>query len=239
VADNGDAMYFLGHDLRVWAVSGTSKKIISTIAISNAIEGYTTVSDAAGTYFTFQGQGFYQLTFPTADKSWCFHEQSGEWFEVSSGSAGGRAVFNNAVSCFNKTLVSDYETGAIYELDVDTFDENGDTIHRVRDTGPIHGGLFGKPGAWLEMNKLELIMETGVGDLTDTPEVMISWSDDGGRTFGTEVYGTVNIGTAGQYQKKVEVFCMGGFYERIIRVRMTEAVRWSIHSASAEIEVGI
>ena len=59
VADNGDAMYFLGDDLRVWAVSGSTKKIISKTAISNAIEGYTTTTDAIGTYFTFQGQGFY------------------------------------------------------------------------------------------------------------------------------------------------------------------------------------
>lgn len=239
VADNGDTMFFLGHDLKVYAVSGSNYQVISTIPISNAIEGYSTVSDAEGTYFTFQGQNFYQLTFPQSDKSWLYCISSNEWVENSSGDSGGRAIFNHAVNVYNKVIVADWSNGNLYELDVDTFDENGDTIIRLRDTGVLHGGLFGAPGKWIEMNRLELLCETGVGNLTTTPQIMLSWSDDGGRTFSTEAWGTVNIGTAGNYQVKIEWFSLGGFYNRILRFRMSEAVRWTLYSAAADIEVGI
>jgi len=239
VADNGDVMYFLADDLRIYAVSGSSKQILSTIPLANAVEGYSTVTDAIGTYFTLEGQGFYQITFPTEDKSWCFHEQSKQWFEVSSGNDGGRAIFNHAVQAYNKTIVADKANGNLYELDVETFNENGATIHRQRDTAPFHGGLIGRPGKWIEFNRVELHLETGVGDLTQTPNIILSWSDDGGRTFSTESWGTLNIGSAGDYQRKVEWFGLGGAYDRIFRIKASEAVRFSIYSMSAEIEVGI
>lgn len=239
VADNGDVMYFLGDDLLVYALSGSSKRPISNISITNSIEGYTTVTDAEGSYFTFQSQGFYQLTFPTEDKSWCYHEKSGQWFEISSGADGGRSLIGSAVNVYNKTIVSDYRNGNLYALNVNTYDENGSSITRIRDTGVLHGGLLGAPGKWIEMKSLKLLAETGVGTLTETPNIMLSWSDDGGRTFSTESWGTINIGTAGNYQKEIEWFGMGGFYERILRFRMTEAVRWSIYSCVADIEIGI
>jgi hypothetical protein len=238
VADNGETMFFLSGK-SIYAVSGSSYKAISTISLSNAISGYATTSDAIGTCYSFQGQDFYQITFPTEDKTWVYHEQVGQWFEVSSGANGGRAIFNRAVECYDKVLVGDHASSAIYELDVDTFTENGDAIYRVRDTGEIHGGLFGKPGVWLEMNRLELICETGVGDLTTTPNVIMSYSDDGGRTWSTESFGTINIGTAGQYLKKIEWFSLGGFYSRIFRFRTSEAVRYTFYEAAADIEVGI
>jgi hypothetical protein len=237
VADNGDAMYFLGHDLRVWAVAGTSKKIISTIPLNSAIQGYTDVDEAIGNHFVFENQGFYSLTFPHTDITWCFSEQSQQWFILES--SEGQWLGSSVIRAYDKTLVSDYSNGNVYELDVDTFDENGETVSRVRDSGVIHSGLLGKPGVWMEMNKFEIEMETGVGALTDTPEIMLSWSDDGGRTYSTEVWGTVNVGTAGQYQKKIEWYGLGGFYNRIMRIRVSEPVRWSIFSANAEVEIGI
>ena len=238
VGNNTNLMYFLGDDRKVYRL-GNSLEAVSSLGVSTAIESYATVSDAIGFCFSLQGQNFYHLTFPTQDKTWCFSETAG-WFELSRSSTIKRDLANSHAYIFGKNLVADYRNSNIYEWDVDTYDENGLPMTRSRDTGSIHGGLFRQDGKWLEMNRFELIMEVGIG-LTSgqgiDPEIMLQTSDDGGRTFSTEMRATV--GRLGEFQWKVEWFVLGGFYDRIIRLSTSDAVRWSIYSASADIEVGI
>jgi hypothetical protein len=161
-------------------------------------------------------------------------------FEWSSGPDGGRTIANSYAYAFRKHLLGDYSSGNIYELDVDTYTNNGEEIIRVRDTGPLHGGLINAPGKTVEMNRFELIMQTGTGILTgqgSDPVVMLSFSDDGGQTFGTEIWG--NVGKMNAKQWKVEWFNLGSFESRIIRVKTSDPVYYSIHSAAADIFVGI
>lgn len=239
VASNEKALYFLGVDNRVYAVQGGTPVVVSNKALSREFEGYSDVSDAIGWCFSIEGQGFYCLTFPTADKTFCFPE-GGQWFELSSGVDGERFIGNSYARAHGKHLIADYRNGNIYEWDDETYDENGETVRRVRDSGPLHGGLLGAPGKRIEMNRFELIMETGVGLVSgqgSDPVVMLSWSDDGGKTFSTEQWG--QIGELGQYQYKVEWFSLGSFESRILRVANTDPVFISIHSAAADIELGI
>lgn len=236
VVHNDNALYFLADDNKVYRLP--SKENISTVAITHEFESYLVVDDAIGFTFTFENQNFYMLIFPTEDKSWCFSETSGQWFEPNE----SRYIGNSHAYAYRKHLIADYDNGNIYELDVDTFDENGTNIERYRDTGPIHGGLFKAPGKRFELNRLELIMEVGVGRLPSTednrenPYAMLSISNDGGKTFGTERW--VQLGTQGQYVK-VEWSALGSYYEAILRIKFSDPNFYSIHSASADIEVGI
>ena len=222
VANNTGLMYFLADDFKVYRI-GSSIEMVSTVAVTNEFEQYTMISDAIGTCFTFQAQNFYHLTFPTEDKTWLFSELTG-WTQLSRSGSTGRDLINSHAFIFNKNLVADYRNSNIYELDLNAFTENGNVITRRRATGNIHGGLFGKDGKWLEMNRFELIMETGVGLSTgqgSDPQIMLDISDDGGRTFGTEIRATV--GKLSEYQWKVEWFALGGFYTRIMRVSMSRS----------------
>lgn len=242
VANDDDAMYFYGDDDQVYLLRGGASSAItpiSTLPMVEEFKEYSTVSDAIGYCINLDGQWQYHLTFPTANKTWVY-PVGGEWFQLSSGVSGGRSRANSYAYCFRKHLVADYQNGNIYELDDDTYTDNGDEIVRTRDSAPIHGGLLKAPGKTLTMNRFELILETGVGILSgqgSNPFVMLSFSDDGGRTFSTEMWG--EVGGQGEFQQKVEWFNLGSFTSRIMRIRVSDPVHYCIYSAAAEIEVGI
>ena len=239
VANDDQFMYILGDDSQVYAIKGSTPQVISTQAISRAISEYGTITDAIGWTMTLQGQSMYVLTFPTELRTWIY-PAGGQWFEWSSGNTGSRSISNSYAFAYRKHLIGDYTTGNIYELDFNSYTNNGETIIRTRDTAPLHGGLFGAAGKKIEMSRFELILENGNGLISgqgSDPVIMLSFSDDGGRTFGTEMWG--RTGKLGEYQWKVEWFVLGSFTERIIRVKTSDPVYYSIHSSATDIELGI
>ncbi len=239
VSNNDKFLYFLGDDNEVYAIQGANAQKVSDISLSRQIASFATASDAIGWCFSLEGQNFYALTFPSANKTFCYAEGA-FWFELSSGISDGRWRGNSYAYVFRKHLIADYENGNIYEMDLDTYDENGSVVERIRDTGPLHGGLLGAPGKRIEMDRFELIMERGVGLISgqgSDPVIMLQVSDDGGKTFSTEMWG--KVGKSIETQIKIEWHALGSFEERIIRVKTSDPVFYSIHSAAADLRVGI
>lgn len=230
-------LYFLGDDSHVYQVRGTDHRPVTDTATYHQIAQLGAVTGAIGFCFELEGQGFYCLTLPGEDRTFLFSEQTG-WSTLSSD--GGRTFANSYAYVYRRHLIEDYRGGSIYEWDVGTYDDAGVPQIRIRTTGPLHGGLLGAPGRKVEMNSFELIMETGMGLLAgqgQTPKVALQFSDDGGRTWSTEMW--ENVGQLGEYLTVVRWRALGSFYERVIRVKMSDPVFWSIHSAAAEIEIGI
>ncbi len=236
VSHNDKLIYFLGDDNDIYALTGSTTQRVTTQPIAREIAGYSTVSDAQFDCFNLDGQWMLSAKFPSADKTWIYPE-GGEWFEWSSGTSGGRNKASSYAFAYRKHLVADENTGDLFELDHDTFTENGDTIVRVRDSGVLHGGLLGVPGKKIEMDRFELIMQNGVGLLSgqgSDPKIIMQVSDDGGATWSTERFGSV--AKLGEYVWKIEFFNLGTFTERIIRIKTSDPVYFSIHSALADLE---
>lgn len=239
VANDDKFIYFLGDDNEVYIIQGTNEERISDSSISRILSKFPTTADAIGWTMTIEGQSFYVLNLPSANRTFCFPD-NGFWFEISSGVLGGRWRGNSHAFAFRKHLIADATNGNIYELDLDTFTENTEVIRRVRETGPLHGGLFNVPGKRIEIDRFELIMETGVGIISgqgSDPVVMLQVSDDGSKTFSTEMWG--RVGKLSQFKFKVEWFNLGGFEQGNIRIATSDPVFYSIHSAAADINVGI
>jgi len=239
VTNDDDFIYWLTEDLQVVAVQGSNLTNISDQSLVRAIQSYTTTSDAIMWTLNLEGTWLLMLTFPTAQRTWVY-PRGGEWFEWSNGTVGSRSLANSYMKAHGKHLIGDYTSGNVYELDFDTFTDNGDPIIRTRDTAPIHGGLIGSPGKTIEVNRFELIMETGIGLLAgqgSDPIVMISMSDDDGATFGTEMW--IQAGKLGKRQTIVELHGLGTFTSLVIRLKVSDPVYWSFHSAVVDIEVGI
>jgi hypothetical protein len=241
LAANDTGMYFLGDDKNIYFLKGTSYRRVSTIAIANEIEGFGNVEDAEGSTFTYQGQNFYLITFPSVNRTLVLNESLGEngWFELSSAEDLGtpiRYLASSFVFFNGKNYVTDVVNGNIYELSTDVFSDAGQDVLRIRDTGTFHGGLIKAPGKRISMSRFELIMETGVGT-TEDPSIVLQISDDGGRTFSNEYWGTV--GRSGEFIWKVQWHNLGSFFNRIIRIKTSGQFFWSIHSAAADIEVGL
>ena len=85
VAQMGDALFFLSQDIQgksiVVKAQGYQTQRISTHAIETAIASYAVINDAIGFTYQQEGHQFYFLTFPTADKTWCFDLSTGQWHE--------------------------------------------------------------------------------------------------------------------------------------------------------------
>jgi hypothetical protein len=240
IANNDNFLYWLGDDRQVYQGSGGQARIISSIAISHAIEGYTTVSDAIGWTMTFEGQNFYILTFPTENKTWAINESLGKdgWFELSSDHLLGKYNATSYSYLDGRHFVANETNGELYELDIDTFDANGDELQRIRVMSSIHGGLFGVPGRRIQMSRFELILETGVGTATgqgEDPKIMIEASYDGGRSFGPGTW--MEIGRAGETQIRAEWFDMSSFYDLIIRITATDPVPYSMQSGVIDVRL--
>lgn len=67
------------------------------------------------------------------------------------------------------------------------------------------------------------------------PLILISYSDDGGRTFTNDREGI--IGRIGAYLTRVRFMRLGSFYQRVMRLRISAAVKVAIIGAEANIEV--
>lgn len=237
VASNQNFMYWLGSDNHVYRLSGGAHERITPFAIAKDIGALTSedVASAVGVCLATDAHKFYLLTFGA--KTYVFSEGTSQPFEI--GASDARSWINGYAYAFRKHLVSDYRNGNIYELDPETFTNNGSTIKRVRDTAPLHGGLLGAPGKEVCINRFELIMETGRGAVSGQgvePLVSLSVSNDS-KTWGTEMFGT--IGRLGEFLWKIEWGPLGTFDACQFRVAISDPVYCSIHSAAADVEVCI
>lgn len=101
--------------------SGYSPQVISTSAMNTEFTGYATISDAFSQVYRKAGHEFYELTFPTANKTWLFDSLTRQWFEMTSGNDCHRTT--GVVYINNKHYAGDRQTGNIYEVDFETYNE--------------------------------------------------------------------------------------------------------------------
>jgi hypothetical protein len=239
LSSNNNAMFFLGSDKQPYALSGLQPQSIGNPAIGQAIDQYTSTEDAIGECFTFNNQNFYLLTFPQHE-TWLFSEGAG-WTNLSYGVDHEAHLISSYAYCYGKHLVGDRRNGNLYELDFNAYTDNSETIFRQRDTAKVSGKGFGYPGKEIFMERLEIVVERGVGLITgqgSDPQIMMQYSDDNGETWSSERW--ASMGVQGNYGSMSPIVWdnLGSFYERMFRFRVTDPVKCVLVSASADIEVG-
>jgi hypothetical protein len=240
IASNYRSLYFLGSDLMPYRIGGIQPEPIGNPAIGQAIQSYATKSDAYGVCFSFNNEYFYMLTFP-GDATWLYSERAQSWTSLAYGQDAAPHLICDYAYCYGKHLVSSRLNGDIYELDFDTYTDNGESIDRQRDTVKVSGRQFGYPGKEIYMDRLELVVETGAGVITgqgSDPRVMMSYSDDGGRTWSPEQWGYIGQMGSFTYQQNPYWTDLGSFYERMFRFRVSDPIKFVIISCNADISVG-
>ena len=193
VAKMDNSVFWLGDDLVVYRAAEYTPQRVSTHPIEGAIATFATPSVAEGWTYIQDGHSFYVLTFEEA--TFVYDAASGLWHERQSyGQKRWRATCGTYA--YSKTLVGDYDSGNIYELDLNTYQDNGGTILRTAISPPIHADTNRTT-----MSRFQVEVESGSGLTTgqgSDPQAMLSWSDDGGRTFGQEHW--VSLGAIGAYK---------------------------------------
>ena len=240
VNNTRDFIYWLGSDRQVYRARGGQEQIISTTAISDAIQEYSTTSDAFSEVFSIGNNEIYKITFPTGNKTFCLNESLGMngWFNLSAGVSDGRYNAGSMLEAYNKVLVGDKSNGKLYELDFNSHSQDGETWQRRRVLASINGDLLQQKGKRVQMSRMEFILESGVGSITGqgkNPKIMLEASYDGGRSF--EPGSWLRIGRQGEFNIRAEWFSLRSFYDMIVRLTISDPAPLNMYSAAIDLRL--
>lgn len=207
---------------------------ISDADIERIINGFSTFSDAVALSYESGEHKFYQVTFPTANRSFIYDCSTGLWSDVQTGPSVSPARHQANLSAYfaGKTYVSDYATNQVYTFSPTSYTDNGATIARELVTRHVLSN-FDR----IRISLLYLDMETGVGLQTgqgSNPQIMLQYSKDNGRTWSAERW--VQLGAVGQYLTRVIWRRFGSARVATFRIRMTDPVQFVIATAAMKVK---
>jgi len=231
VAKLVNTVFWLGDDRVVYLANAYNPERISTHAIENAIGEYGTISDAFAWTYTDEGHKFYVLTFPTENATWCYDMAAQKWHEREY-YPGKRHRANAYAYAYGKHVVGDWETGRLYQMDLDTYTDAGEHIQRIGTTGMIHNM---EQRSFMTM--FQLVFESGVGlesalESESDPEIMLRWSDDGGKKWSNIHRRT--IGEIGEYKERTIWRRLGKFRNRVYEFSFSAPCKTTVLAAYAE-----
>ena len=228
------------HVVRAGKGVGYNPEYISDEGLEYIINAMSTVSDAIG-----WGVGdIYWVTFPTTNRTFCYDLRTQMWHE--------RLYFNALTGQYeahlglfhvfqdNQHIMGDRQEGLIYQLDRDTYTDNGDTIYRERWCPHIFRGARGAKR--ITVKALRVLCEVGVGLGGDVgasstnPLLQMQYSVDGGQTWSDTL--EASIGARGEYDGVPEYRQLGSANKPYqFKIRYTEPTDFKIIEAYADVEV--
>lgn len=248
-AEADEALFILGADRIAYRLSGAQLGRISTHAIEEAWQQYTSTSDAFGVSYTWNGHKFVTFTFPSQSvipgltNSWTWDVASNLWHERESRDINGQALGRWCGNCaievkepYNKVLIGDAFSGQIGYLDKTAVSEFGRPMYAEAVAPVLHADQ-----ARAFMRKYELDIENGVGLPTGQgvdPQIMLDISDDGGRTWSYP-QSWRSMGRLGAYRQRLRWFKLGNFYQRVMRITISDPVPRRILRSVADLNVGM
>lgn len=233
-------LYWLGRSQSgqgvVLKMAGFTPEEVSSTTLQVSFNDYATLADAVAWTYDDLGHTFWGVTLPTANKSWAYDIElppSIGWHQRATwDSAAG--VFNSwrpihHAFAFGEHRMLDTNSGQLLRMSSD--------ISTDVDGGPLVWERTAPGLEWqnqrLFYGAFEILMEVGtgvsVGQGSD-PMVMLTWSDDGGHTYGNEILGS--IGKIGEYNKRVIFHRLGMSRKRVFRVRGSDPVPYRIQGAT-------
>lgn len=243
-----NAILWLGQDEHGYAhvirSVGFQPQIVSSPAVTEAINSYSTISDAIGLTYWIDKHPMYEIIFPTEDKSWCFdlsmqnpdqawHERMSRRQEDDGSITRGRHRINCNAFFAGKQLVGDYSNGKIYEHSRDAYDEDGTTMEAIRTTAGFNANQD-----LISVSELGVLYGPGVGLVSgqgSDPLSIISWSHDGGKRWSNEHQ--VSIGKIGEYENRARVLQCGQGRNWVVRAKITDPVERDILGGYSIFEV--
>lgn len=219
VAQEDNTLFWLGDDRIVYRADGYSPVRISTHAIEKAIQDYTTISDAVAFVYTQNGHKFYTLTFPTELVTWVYDIATGKWSQRQSFEKGRWRASGFAFQ-FNKNLVGDFENGNIYEINPNSYTENGATIQRIITLPNVFNDT-----KRIVFSNFIADFDAGLGLVSgqgSDPQVMMRYSNDGGYTWSNGLWGS--MGQIGEYSQRTAWYRLGIGRQRVFELTVSDPI---------------
>ena len=210
----------------VWRAEGYFARRISTQAIEKIIDSATDFTESYAWVYHEQGHIFYCLQVKGLSTTLVYDGSTGQWHERQF---NGTSQHKGSCHFFfdNKNLIGDRLNGNIYEMSLGIYSDNGDEIQRERITPHFH-----QEKRMITHARLELDMEVGMGLIAgqgSDPQVMLQYSDDGGRTWSAELW--ESAGKLGDFSRRVMWNKLGSARDRVYKIRMSDPVFWQINGA--------
>lgn len=227
----GDMTFFLsqylsGGDIEITMLQGFTMNRVSTSDLEDIINNFTIWSDAIGFGYILEGHKMYQITFPSAGRSFLYDATTNIWSDLQSGvGLTGRHLANFGITFNHFIYVSDSTSGNIYMYDDEQFTDNGALIKRQLTTRHIQ-----QDGNVFSVDQVYLDMETGTATqygAGSNPQISLQVSKDGGHTFGNEHW--TSLGTVGQYKSpRPQWSRIGASRDFVFQFTMTEPIKFAV-----------
>ena len=193
-----------------------SPQVVSSRRMEWNIAQYSRTDDAIGWRSLYRAREQYNLCFPTAGATWTYEPSTLQWHRRTSMGNTGNWRANCCTMFQNMWLVGDYENGIIYQLDENNYTDNGQPIKRIWTFPSVEN-----KGQRIFHSRLEFVIEAGMGDTQgDVPQMALSWSDDGEKTFGNEVWRCP--GNVGKYRNRILYDRLGNSRKRSYRIAQSD-----------------
>jgi hypothetical protein len=234
IAKLDQSVYWVDESFVVRRLEGLTPVRVSEHQIEEWLRGVTLLS-LRGYSYSSHGHFFYLLT---ADEgAWLLDVTSQEWTERSTYGSEPEWNWHSPVAFAGKILVGSKTSNVIAELSLTVYTELSETLRMEATFQPVY-----VDGQRAFHDKLELLMTVGAGLTTgqgSAPEVMLSWSDDGGATFFNAP--NRSLGAIGERNTRVTWSGLGSCsnpHGRVYRVAVSDPVPVSIHGALLEVRGG-
>ena len=241
VVANGEDVFWLGANSQgqgcVMHANGYIPSRISTHSIEYMIGQLGRIDDAVGWTYQQEGHFFYVLTFPTGNRTFVFDTTTGLWHErgylnsISGANDKHRGIC--AVNYNQLVYVGDWQNGNIYQLDLNTYTDNGNLIKRIRTCPHIH---YEMKRMFYHEFELDCIKGQGLvlGQGSD-PQAMLKWSNDAGFTWSSERW--ESVGKMGEYKTRIHWHQLGSSRDRVFQLVVTDPIAWILINAWLDVEV--
>lgn len=205
---------------------------ISTFAIENELATYSKVSDAIGYVHQMSGHYWYVLTFPSANKTWVFDAATSQWHEWSHLNSDGTENRHRG-NCFaywnGKHMVGDYQTGQLYELRLDIYNDDGAPIRHIR--GFPH---LADDGTRVSYKEFKASMQVGRGAYGPAPEIRLRWSDTKGASWSSSI--SSSLGNRGQFLKDCRFLRLGMARSRVFELSWSADCPTALNGAYIQLQ---
>lgn len=233
-----DSIFWLSQNTQGKAIfvksNNYSAERISTHAIEAEIQKYTTPQDCVGSVYQANGHTFIVFTFQADDRTWVYDLATKQWHQSAWTDDNGIIHRDRAMlytQAYNKTLGLDWETGEIYQIDPNVYQDKGDDIQCIRGF-PTLVAQLDRVTHW----SLTAYMEVGTLPDPNLPEAILNLrvSDDGGRTFPA-VYQT-SLGKQGEYLTTPQFTRLGMARNRVYELFWTANMKTALNAVYVDVE---
>lgn len=206
--------------------SGYELNIISDDALTTEILSYENRSDAIAMSYNDRGHIMYQISFPTAKRTWVYDYTTKVWHERSYYDSYAVEAQHHLGQFYAQSgtlqLMAGVRNGKVYISSEDYYTDNSDPIFRTRIT-PIQYDTdqFRSVG----VDRLELRVGISTHSIED-PQITMRYSHDGGHSWSH--YMSRSLGNVGEYAKSITWNRLGIGREWLFEFTVSENMAFSI-----------